>query len=117
MTIPCATAGAGDHGACHGRLEDSSWTARGMSARCDNRAVGGARRLPMLVSARGDPNFQGHISILFNSSIFRSHFGFLAVPDHVFHMFLVSFLFLVPAHFCFQPLPVSWLHVSRDRLV
>ena len=45
----------------------------GEGVRRDNRAVGGARRLPyrMLVSARGDlhENFQRHVAIMFNSSI------------------------------------------------
>ena len=82
----------------------------GEGVRRDIRAVGGARRLPyrMLVSARGDPNFQGHIAILLNSSIFRSHCGsrafsvqvnILAVSARV-SQFLVGFLFLVSTHFC-----------------
>ena len=45
----------------------------GEGARRDNRAVGGACRLPcrMLVAARCDPdeNFQRHMAIMFNSSI------------------------------------------------
>ena len=82
----------------------------GEGARRDNRAVGGARRLPyrVLVLARGVPNVQGHIAILCNSSIFRCHFGSRAISVQVnivavsarVSQFLVGFLFLVSTHFC-----------------